>query len=99
TRRPLALNCPLFDIKVDSFAAALALRPSVIAFAWPSPEQAVTPYVERAHAAGCKVTFMAGGVAEAVRAAQAGADVIIAQGTEGGGHGGWQTTITLIPMV
>jgi NAD(P)H-dependent flavin oxidoreductase YrpB (nitropropane dioxygenase family) len=42
---------------------------------------------------------MAGGVPDAVRAAQAGADVIIAQGTEGGGHVGWQTTMTLVPMV
>ena len=83
TNRPFALNFLLFDIEDDSFASALALRPSVIAFAWPSAEQDVKPYVERAHAAGCKVTFMAGGVPEAVRAAQAGADVIIAQGTEG----------------
>jgi NAD(P)H-dependent flavin oxidoreductase YrpB (nitropropane dioxygenase family) len=34
-----------------------------------------------------------------VKAARAGADVIIAQGTEGGGHVGWQTTLTLVPMV
>src|SRR5262244_1051052 len=99
TNRPFALNFLLFDIEDDSFASALTLRPSVIAFAWPRPEQDVKPYVERAHAAGCKVTFMAGGVPEAVRAAQAGADVIIAQGTEGGGHVGWQTTMTLVPMV
>jgi nitronate monooxygenase len=99
TNRPFALNFLLFDIEEDSFASALALRPSVIAFAWPSPEQDVKPYVGRAHAAGCKVTFMAGGVPEAVRAAQAGADVIIAQGTEGGGHVSWQTTMTLVPMV
>src|SRR5712691_1647846 len=99
TNRPFALNFLLFDIEEDSFASALALRPSVIAFAWPLPQQDVKRYVERAHAAGCKVTFMAGGVPEAVRAAQAGADVIIAQGTEGGGHVGWQTTMTLVPMV
>jgi len=99
TNRPFALNFLLFDIEDDSFASALALRPSVIAFAWPRPEQDVEPYVERAHAAGCKVTFMAGGVPEAVRAVQAGADVIIAQGTEGGGHVGWQTTMTLVPTV
>jgi NAD(P)H-dependent flavin oxidoreductase YrpB (nitropropane dioxygenase family) len=36
---------------------------------------------------------------EARKAAQAGADLIIAQGTEGGGHVGWQTTMTLVPMV
>src|SRR5262245_53416308 len=99
TNRPFALNFLLFDIEDDSFASALALRPAVIAFAWPWPEQDVKPYVERAHAAGCKVTFMAGGVPEAVRAAKAGADVIIAQGTEGGGHVGWQTSMTLVPMV
>jgi NAD(P)H-dependent flavin oxidoreductase YrpB (nitropropane dioxygenase family) len=80
-------------------SVSLALQPSVIAFAWPSAEQDVKPYVQRAHAAGCKVTFMAGGVPEALKAAQAGADVIIAQGTEGGGHVGWQTTMTLVPMV
>jgi NAD(P)H-dependent flavin oxidoreductase YrpB (nitropropane dioxygenase family) len=99
TNRPFALNFLLFDIEEDSFASALALRPSVIAFAWPTPEQDVKRYVDRAHAAGCKVTFMAGGVPEARKAAQAGADVIIAQGTEGGGHVGWQTTMTLMPMV
>jgi NAD(P)H-dependent flavin oxidoreductase YrpB (nitropropane dioxygenase family) len=99
TNRSFALNFLLFDIEEDAFAAALALRPVAIAFAWPSAEQDVKPYVERAHAAGSKVTFMAGGVPQARKAAQAGADVIIAQGTEGGGHVGWQTTLTLVPMV
>jgi Asp-tRNA(Asn)/Glu-tRNA(Gln) amidotransferase A subunit family amidase len=43
------------------------------------------PYARAMHplAAGSKVTFMAGGVSEALRAAEAGADIIIAQGTEG----------------
>src|ERR1700737_227600 len=99
TNRPFALNFLLFDMEEDSFASALALEPAVIAFAWPRADQDVKPYVDRAHAAGSKVTFMAGGVPEAVKAAQAGADVIIAQGTEGGGHVGWQTTMTLVPMV
>jgi hypothetical protein len=43
-----------------------------VAFAWPRPEQELKPFVARAHDAGCKVTFMAGGVPEAVRAAEAG---------------------------
>jgi NAD(P)H-dependent flavin oxidoreductase YrpB (nitropropane dioxygenase family) len=42
---------------------------------------------------------MAGSVPEATRAAECGADVIIAQGTEGGGHVGWQATLPLVPMV
>jgi NAD(P)H-dependent flavin oxidoreductase YrpB (nitropropane dioxygenase family) len=99
TNKAFALNFLIFDIDEDSFAAALALRPAAIAFAWPRPEQDVRSFIARAHAAGCKVTFMAGGVPEAVRAAEGGADVIIAQGTEGGGHVGWQATMALVPMV
>jgi len=99
TNRPFGLNYLLFDVEEDSFAAALELHPSVIAFAWARAEQDVKPYIARAHAGGCKVTFMVAAVAEALRAAEAGADVIIAQGTEGGGHVGWQTTLTLVPMV
>jgi NAD(P)H-dependent flavin oxidoreductase YrpB (nitropropane dioxygenase family) len=99
TNKAFALNFLIFDIDEDSFAAALALRPPAMAFAWPRPEQDVTSFIARAHDAGCKVTFMAGGVPEAVRAAEGGADVIIAQGTEGGGHVGWQASLALVPMV
>jgi NAD(P)H-dependent flavin oxidoreductase YrpB (nitropropane dioxygenase family) len=38
-------------------------------------------------------------VPEARRAADAGADIIVAQGTEGGGHVGWMGTLPLVPMV
>ena len=99
TNKPFALNFLLFDVVEERFAAALALRPKVIAFAWPWPGQDLKSYVGRAHDAGCKVTFMANGVPEAVKAAEAGADVIIAQGTEGGGHVGWVTSMVLTPMV
>jgi NAD(P)H-dependent flavin oxidoreductase YrpB (nitropropane dioxygenase family) len=99
TNKPFALNFLLFDVNEDGFAVALASRPAGIAFAWPRPEQDLKPFVVRAHDAGAKVTFMAGGVPEAVRAAEAGADIVIAQGSEGGGHVGWQGSLPLIPMV
>ena len=99
TNKPFALNFLLFCIRDDSFAAALELRPPLIAFAWPRPEQDLKPFIDRAHDAGAKVTFMVGAVPEAVRAAKAGADIIIAQGTEGGGHVSWQASLPLIPAV
>ncbi len=99
TNKPFALNFLLFCIRDDSFAAALALRPPLIAFAWPRPEQDLRPFIDRAHDAGAKVTFMVGAVPEAVRAAKADADIIIAQGTEGGGHVSWQASLPLIPAV
>ena len=99
TNKPFGLNFLLFDLRDDSFEMALELRPSVMQFAWARPDQDLKSYFDRAHRAGCKVTHMAGAVAEAVRAAEAGADVIIAQGTEGGGHVGWMASMPLIPMI
>jgi len=42
--------------------------------------------VRDAHAAGCKVVSMVTTVEEAVRVAEGGADVVVAQGAEAGGH-------------
>jgi NAD(P)H-dependent flavin oxidoreductase YrpB (nitropropane dioxygenase family) len=98
TKKPFALNFLLFVIDEDDFAAALAERPAVIALAWPRGDQDFKPYIDRAHAAGAKVTFMACDVTGAKRGAEAGADVIIAQGTEGGGHVGWIASSVFTPM-
>ena len=99
TEKPFALNFLIFIPNEAGFKAALEARPAAMAFAWPRPEQDMKPFFDRAHEAGCKVTFMAGDVPEARRAAEAGVDVIIAQGTEGGGHVNWMTTMALVPMV
>src|SRR5216684_1812759 len=99
SNKTFALNFLVFDIDEDSFAEALALHAAVVALAWPRRGQDLKPYIDKAHRAGAKVTFMVSGVPDAVRAREAGADVVIAQGTEGGGHVGWQTTMTLVPMV
>ncbi len=99
TNKPFGLNFLLFDLREDSFAEALNLRPAVMQFAWARQDQDLKPFFDRSHRAGCKVTYMAGAVTEAQRAVKAGADVIIAQGSEGGGHVGWMGSMPLIPMV
>jgi NAD(P)H-dependent flavin oxidoreductase YrpB (nitropropane dioxygenase family) len=43
--------------------------------------------------------YIAGEVPEAVRAAEAGADILVAQGTEAGGHVGWMAALPLLPMM
>ncbi len=95
----MAPNFLLFDVREDAFAEALKLRPAVMQFAWARQDQDLKPFFDRSHEAGCKVTYMAGAVKEAERAVKAGADVIIAQGSEGGGHVGWMGSMPLIPMV
>lgn len=99
TRRPFGLNHLLFMAEEDRFAASLDIRPRVISTAWAWPDQDLRTYFARAHDAGALVMHMVSAVPEAERAAAAGADIIVAQGTEGGGHVGWMASMPLLPMV
>ncbi len=99
TGKPFGINHLLFRIEEADYAATLAARPDVIAFAWARSDQELRGYFARAHEAGAKVMYMASTVPEALRAVDAGADVIIAQGTEGGGHVGWMATMVIVPMI
>lgn len=99
TDRPFGVNFLLFRVDDTSYDAALQERPPVMTLAWPRPEQNLAGYVRRARAAGSRVMVMAGSVPEARRAADAGAEIVIAQGTEGGGHVSWMGTLPLVPMV
>ncbi|MBI4518371.1 MAG: nitronate monooxygenase [Deltaproteobacteria bacterium] len=55
--------------------------------------------VERAHAHGTTVAALAGRIDHGVAHKRAGVDIVIAQGTEGGGHTGEIATMVLIPQV
>ena len=55
--------------------------------------------VERAHANDVVVAALAGTTAHAVRHANAGVDLVVAQGTEAGGHTGEVSTMVLVPEV
>ena len=56
-------------------------------------------FIERAHSADIPVAALAGTVDHARRHVAAGADMIIAQGTEAGGHTGQIATMVLVPEV
>jgi NAD(P)H-dependent flavin oxidoreductase YrpB (nitropropane dioxygenase family) len=93
------VNHLLFQIQENMFSVTLRARPTVAAFAWSRKDQDLGGYFQRAHEAGCTVMYMAGEVPEAVRAVQAGADVIVAQGMEAGGHVVWMASLPLVPMM
>jgi len=99
TSRPFGLNLLLFLSDGDSIATVLAQRPAVLSTAWAWPEQELAPIFERARGTGVRTMHMVSGVDEAKRAAEAGADLIVAQGTEGGGHVGTVATMALVPVV
>jgi NAD(P)H-dependent flavin oxidoreductase YrpB (nitropropane dioxygenase family) len=99
THRPFGLNHLLFLAQEERFATTLELKPKVVSTAWAWPDQDLRTYFSRAHDAGALVMHMVSTVPEAERAAAAGADIIVAQGTEGGGHVGWMGSMPLVPMV
>jgi NAD(P)H-dependent flavin oxidoreductase YrpB (nitropropane dioxygenase family) len=57
------------------------------------------PYVERLHAAGIVVLGIVGNVRQAVRVKMSGADIVVAQGHEAGGHTGRIGGLALTPQV
>src|SRR5205807_2752503 len=80
---------PLLDI---AFAHQIRLVASALG---PPPPD----LIERAHASDVAVAALAGTRVHAERHNAAGADVIVAQGTEAGGHTGEVSTVVLVPEV
>jgi len=83
TGRPFAVNHVVPQLDEEAFEATLEAEPAVISLALGDPGD----LVERAHAAGAKVVHQVHTVRQARRAAELGADAIIAQGSEAGGQG------------
>jgi NAD(P)H-dependent flavin oxidoreductase YrpB (nitropropane dioxygenase family) len=86
----LATATPQLDValrhpKVRLIANALGTPPAEV--------------VDRVHESGRLVAALCGKVHQAVRHKQAGIDIIIAQGTEGGGHTGEISSLVLWPQI
>ena len=96
TARPFGVNMILEFPVDDHVAVCLEERVPVVSFFWGDPSR----FVERAHAVGAKVIDQVGSVEAARQSANAGVDVIIAQGVEAGGHiAGNVSTMALVPRV
>ncbi|MFN8470034.1 MAG: nitronate monooxygenase [Caldilineaceae bacterium] len=79
----------------DLVQVALDARVAAINHSFADP----TPFVAAAKARGVLIFAQVQTVAQAQRAAKAGVDAIIAQGTEAGGHTGVAGTLALLPAV
>jgi nitronate monooxygenase len=73
----------------------VAHKPKAIFLSFDDPE----PFASRIKAAGIPVFCQLQSRADAERAIDCGSDVIVAQGTEAGGHGGTRATLTLVPEI
>ena len=75
---------------------ALDAKPAAVMLSFGDP----APYAARIKAAGCRIVCQVQTLEEAKQAASIGADVIIAQGRDAGGHSGMtRGTIGLVPAV
>jgi enoyl-[acyl-carrier protein] reductase II len=95
TDRPFAVNHTWRPLSEEAFRVTLEARPAVISLALGGPGDLPA----RAHEAGVRFMAQVHTVEQAVRAAEAGADIVIAQGAEAGGFGGEVSTMTLVPQV
>lgn len=98
TARPIGINLLLHatEERVDE---VLELAPELLSTAWPRDNQDLAAIFTKAHDHGILVMHMVPRVEDAVRAAEAGADVIVAQGNEGGGHVGEIGTTVIVRQV
>jgi enoyl-[acyl-carrier protein] reductase II len=95
TDRPFAINHTLRPLSEEAFQLSLDARPRVISLAIGIQRE----LIERAKAVGCLFMQQVHTVEQAERAAEAGADVVIAQGAEAGGFGGRIGTLTVVRQV
>jgi NAD(P)H-dependent flavin oxidoreductase YrpB (nitropropane dioxygenase family) len=74
---------------------AIALRPKLVSISFGDPK----PYVQRLHESGILVASQVQSRQWAERALDAGVDILVAQGSEAGGHTGRVGTMVLMQIV
>lgn len=96
TDRPFGVNVMLMDPNADEIAKIICEeKVKVVTTGAGNPGKYIDMWKEH----GVKVIPVVASVALAVRMERIGADAIIAEGTESGGHVGKATTMALIPQV
>jgi nitronate monooxygenase len=81
--------------KPENLDIAIARAPVAILLSFGDP----APYLPKIRAAGLPVICQVQTVAMAREVLRLGADIVVAQGTEAGGHGGNRATLPLVPAV
>jgi NAD(P)H-dependent flavin oxidoreductase YrpB (nitropropane dioxygenase family) len=97
TERPFNVNFITLFTEPAQIDAVCAAGVAVASFHWGHPPRA---WIDRLHAAGVRVFEQVGSVDDAKRAVDDGVDLIVAQGSEAGGHNyATLPTFALVPLV
>ena len=95
TSRPWGVGLITWSIDRSVLDLALSYRPDAFLLSFGDPR----PYAPAIKSAGCKLICQVQDVEQARVARDAGADLIVAEGTEAGGHSGARATLPLVPAV
>ncbi|HUR09064.1 MAG TPA: nitronate monooxygenase [Nonomuraea sp.] len=95
--RPWGIGFLTWQIDVGAVERALEYAPRAVMLSFGDP----SPFAERIRQAGTALIIQVTDVEEARRAVDLGADVIVAQGVESGGHGArhGRSTLPFVPVV
>ena len=97
TGGPWGIGFLTWAIDADAIERALAYEPRAVMLSFGDP----SPYAERIRQAGTVLILQVTDLDEARQAVDLGADVIVAQGAEAGGHGArrGRSTLSFVPVV
>lgn len=95
TDRPWGVGFLSWSADTSAIERALAYGPHAVMLSFGDPE----PLAEPVRDAGVPLIVQVTDLAEAEQALDVGADVLVAQGSEAGGHGGRRATLPFVPVV
>ena len=95
TTRPWGVGLITWAIDRSVLDLALNYRPAAVVLSFGDPR----PYAPAIKSAGCKLICQVQDLEGARVAREVKADMIVAQGTEAGGHAGTRATLPLVPAV
>lgn len=95
TKRPWGVGFITWSIDRSRIELALEHQPFALMLSFGDPR----PYGRLVRSAGCKLICQVQDLEGARLAQEAGADLIVAQGSEAGGHGASRATLPLVPAV
>lgn len=93
TTRPWGVGLITWSITSEALQVALSYSPAAFVLSFGDPR----PHAAAIKRAGCKLICQVQDVAQARVAAEAGADLVVAEGNEAGGHSGARGTFALVP--
>jgi nitronate monooxygenase len=95
TDKPWGVGFLTWSLNREVVARALEFRPHAVMLSFGDP----SPFAEIVHNAGVPLIIQVSDMDEAAVALELAADVVVAQGSEAGGHSGKRSTLPFVPIV